>query len=227
MGFSLSGGLSAMGGAISKTAGIAALEIQRNNLEKDKLALAEALAEGRETRGREQAAEINKEAAGREMEFRAGESLLNRGHEAALTGIREKGENERLAIREKGETARNAATNSRLSANEAAAQKRFDAEMKLRIDAAKKEAKDREEKRILDSAIAASTTTEEQEYTTADGERATRPVKVFNPEKAAGILRDTGHENLAAPLFPKKVKSQVTGKPSNRPPLGSFLNGGD
>lgn len=215
MPFSLSGGLSAMGKSVADTAGDMMLNTQRAELERQRLALAETLAEGRESRGREQAGMINAAAAEKEQTFRATENEKNRAKEFDLANLREEGDDRRAKM-----------SNARIMASESATQKRFDAEMELKVKEAKERATDKAEQRVLNSVIAAATTTVEQPYTTADGEKATRPVKMFDPVKAAGILRDTGHENLAAPFFPKPkaVKATtVNGKP--KPPLESFLNG--
>src|SRR5690348_10988576 len=50
MGFDIGAGLSALGGAVSQTAGTAALELQKSALEKDRDALANEMATERETK---------------------------------------------------------------------------------------------------------------------------------------------------------------------------------
>ncbi len=217
MAFSLSGGLSEMGKTIANTAGDLMLSEQRSLLERDRIRLAEQLAEGREARSDVRKGMINAAAAEKEQAFRASEGEKNRGHEVNLATMREAGDDRRAKM-----------SNDRMAQtaaiSEAGANRRFNAEMELRVKEAKERATDKEEQRILNSVIAAATSTVEQPYTTASGATATRPVKVFNPEKAAGLLRDAGYDKLAAPFAPKKARRvNVDGKP--RPPLESFLNG--
>lgn len=217
MPFSLGGGLSEMGRSIADTAGRMSLEAQRAQLDQERAQLASQLAEGRDERSDIRKGMINQQAATQEQGFRSSENEKNRQTDKELADMRERGANSRALLSAETDLKRRAMS-------EAAADSRFNRELDLKVKQAKEAARSAEEKRILDSAIAAATTTVEQPYTTADGERATRPVKIFNAEKAAGILRDTGHENLANPLFPKPVKkANVTGKP--KPPLDSFLNG--
>jgi len=209
MQFNIGNGLSAMGGAIEKTAGAAALEMQRSELDMQKNELASMLAEGRETRGREQQGLINA-AAAEEAGKRSREELM----------IREGGADRRLATSEAGDTERarinERGANARHSSSEAAADSRLDKQLKASADAARKIADTAEKKRILESAIDASTTTEERKVL-VDGVETVKMVKTFNPKKAAGILRDTGHPDLANPLDPKKLVNKTV-KPNVDPP---------
>ncbi len=215
MQFSLSGGLSEMGKSIANTAGDMMLTTQRAELEKQRLQLAETLAEGRESRGREQQAGINAAAADKEQTFRSGESLLNREHEDTMLDTRETGENTRAKLQRDQ-------TLGLHNVSEANAESRFEQEMQLRVNQAQEATTDKKETQILNAAIAAGTKTIEQSYTTADGSIATRPMKVTDPDAIAKALRRGGLEDMANIFAPKPAKKvDVTGKP--KPPLASFM----
>ena len=216
MGFSLSGGLSSMGKAISTTAGDMIVSEQRAQLDRERLELAEKLAEGRESRRDERQSVINAAAADKDRGFRSDQAALNREHDLTRDTKREEGDDRRARM-----------TNARSIASDAAAAARHNEEMRFRFEEAKDRARTAEEKRILDSALASSTKKVPMTAPSANGEgTVTRYVDVTNYVEAAGKLRDTGHENLAAPLFakpkPGAKSANVTGKP--KPPLGSVAD---
>jgi len=212
MGFSLSGGLSSMGKAISTTAGDMIVSEQRAQLDRERLELAEKLAEGRETRRDDRQSIINSKAAQLDRDFRVDEAGKNRTHDLARDTKREEGDDRRARM-----------TNERLAASEGAAAARFNKQMQFNIDQAEAAARDKKDQNFLNATIAANTNWREEKYTTADGEQATRLVKDVDEKIVAAALRATGRNEMAAAFAPPPSKAKavpVTGKP--KPPLGSF-----
>lgn len=72
-------GLSLMGSNMAAFAGSAGLEQQKSDLAKQSMMLADQLATTRESAGRQEAGQIAATAAGKEQEFKASESTLQRG----------------------------------------------------------------------------------------------------------------------------------------------------
>jgi len=217
MGFSLSGGLSSMGKSIANTAGDMILSEQRAELDRQRLALAESLAEGRETRRDERQSVINTKAAEADRDFRKGESVLNREHDLARDTKREAGDDRRARM-----------ANERMAASEAGQAARFTQQMEFNIKQAEEVARDKKDQTFLNTVIAANTKFIEQPYTTADGERATRLVKEVDATAAAASLRAAGKNEMANAFAPPPSKAKappVTGKV--KPPLDSFLRGSD
>lgn len=81
--FDLSAGLSAAGGAISKTAGDIAIETQKAELEKDKITLADQLAGQREEKQRQFTTSERRET----QTFQGGENDKNRTNAVAIANI--------------------------------------------------------------------------------------------------------------------------------------------
>lgn len=86
---SLLNGLSAMGAAVSNTAGNAALEQQKSDLESQKEILANQLAGQREHVGRVESGEIAATAAGKQQQFESGQQTERLSTETALEASRE------------------------------------------------------------------------------------------------------------------------------------------
>lgn len=223
MGFSLSGGLSSMGKSIANTAGDMIISEQRAALDRQRLELAESLAEGRETRRDERQSVINKAAADEDRKFRKGESVLDREHEVALADKRESGDN-----------ARNDATNSRMlsihNSSEAGANTRAQAQIDARIEEAKQLAKTQLQRDILKEL--ADSTKEAVPVLGKDGKVLTSengvPVVRYAPNRGAiyeGLKGKPGFEEMAAVFAPPKgtKPAPVTGKP--KPPLADILYG--
>lgn len=199
MGFNLGAGLAKMGESIANTAGEAAINIQRAELEKERIALADSLAGARESKGRQEAGMINAAAAKEDRDWRTAEAEK-----------REAGEQSRFETREKNETARTAITNSRMLALHDLSERAADGRLDKQLAAAKAElalrVKDKTEERIVEAAVKASQRPVQMPYTTAAGDQASRTVMVTDPILVAAKLRDTGHPDLANPFDPKPVK---------------------
>lgn len=199
MRFNLGAGLAEMGKSIANTAGEAAINIQRAELEKERIALADSLAGARESKGRQESGMINAAAAKEERDWRSAEAEK-----------REEGENTRFLLREKGETERTAISNSRMLALHDLSERAADGRLDKQLAAAKAElalkVKDKTEERIVEAAVKASQRPVQMPYTTAAGEQASRTVMVTDPILVAAKLRDTGHPDLANPFDPKPVK---------------------
>lgn len=200
MAFNLGGGLAEMGRSVAQTAGEAAINIQRAELEKERIALADSLQGARESKNRQETSLINEAAAEKERGWRSSEAEK-----------REASENERFLAREAGETARTAISNKRMLDLHALTEMAADGRLEKQLAAAKAEValrvKDKTEERIVEAAVKASQKPVQMPYTTAAGEQASRTVMVTDPVAVAAKLRDTGHPDLANPFDPKPVKA--------------------
>jgi len=221
MGFNINGGLSEMGKTIATTAGDMLLTAQRADLERQRTELAESLAEGRETRGRVQAADIADKASTKEQTWRSGEAVLTREHEDQNLSTREAGDDRRALL--SANTTLKAA-----SMSDDAANARLDKQIAAQVDAAAKLAATDHQKTMLDAAIKNATRAvpvmdkDGKPAQTASGAPIIRNVTdgsvVYNSLKGK-----PGLEDMAAIFKPPK-KAAVDGKP--KPPLKSFLSGG-
>lgn len=218
MGFNLGAGLAEMGKSIAQTAGDAAINMQRAELERQRIELADSLQGARESRARRETSLINEAAAEKERNWRSVEA-----------DKREAAEQSRFETREKNETARTAITNNRMLALHDLSERAADGRLEKQLAAAKAEAtqraKDKAEERIIESAIKSSQRPVEMPYITAAGEKASRTVMVTDPVAVAAKLRDTGHPDLANPFDPKPVKQAPKAEAVARPPALAGLPG--
>lgn len=218
MAFNLGGGLAEMGRSVAQTAGEAAINIQRAELEKERIALADSLAGARDSKNRQETSLINSAAAKEEREWRSTEAAKK---EAADT--------ERFIIGQENETKRTGITNNRIlslhNSSEASADARAQKQLDFQINQAKELAKNKAQERIIESAVKASQKPVQMPYTTAAGETASRTVMVADPVAIAAKLRDTGHPDLANPFDPKPVKQAPKAAAAAAPPALAGLPG--
>lgn len=220
MGFNLGGGLAEMGKSIAQTAGDAALNMQRAELDRQRIELADSLQGARESKNRQETSLINEAAAEKDRKWRSEEAAK-----------REAGETERFETRERNETERTKISNNRILALHELSEKAADGRLEKQLAAARTTAmalaRDKAEERIIKSAEEASKVPVEMPYITANGDKATRTVMVMDPVRVAAKLRDSGHPDLANPYDPKPVKvapkAKPTGPVDGKPPLSSFM----
>jgi hypothetical protein len=63
--------------------------------------------------------------------------------------------------------------------------------------------------------VKGATSYEDHKTTDASGNEVIKPIAVFNPVKAAGILRDMGHPDLANAFMPNKPVKNAVKMPAN------------
>ena len=218
MGFNLGAGLAEMGKSIAQTAGDAALNIQRAELDRQRIELADSLQGARESKNRQETSLLNEVAAEKDRNWRRAEAEKK---EAADT--------ERFNTREENETARTKISNDRILSlhklSEAAADGRLEKQLAAASEQAKALIKDKEDNRLLESARNAGVSPVQVEGVSASGVRMMRTVMVPDPEKIAKALSD--RPDLAAPYVALAAKFSGKGKDgkvNGRPPLASFQN---
>lgn len=218
MGFNLGAGLAEMGRSVAQTAGDAALNIQRAELDRQRIELADSLQGARESKNRQETSLINSAAAKEERDWRSTEA-----------DKREAGETSRFETRERNETERTKISNSRMLALHDLSERAADGRLDKQLAAAKAEAglraKDKSEERVIESAIKSSQRPVEMPYITANGDKASRTVMVTDPIAVAAKLRDTGHPDLANPFDPKPVKQAPKAAAVTAPPSLAGLPG--
>lgn len=220
MGFNFGAGLSEMGKSIAGTAGDMILNSQRADLERQRIELAESLAEGRETRGRTQQAEINDKAATKDRDWRSGESILNRSHETELEDTRQSGANERSRLERGTQMAIHADS-------EANANVRAQVDLAARVDQAREMAQSDREKTLLNAAVAAATQSDVlrdekgKPLETASGSPIIR--KNLDSEKLYDLLRGNPALKDMAAIFAPKPSAAKKGNVDGKPPLSSFM----
>lgn len=218
MGFNLGAGLAEMGRSVAATAGEAALNLQRSELDRQRMELADSLAGERESKGRKEQSLLNAAENEKERAWRSDEATK-----------REEGENARLLVREAGETERSRISNSRMLALHDLSEKAADGRLQKQLDAADKAArllaKSKLEDRIIESAKDASKVPVQMPYITAEGNQASRTVMVVDPVRVAAHLRDAGHPDLANPYDPKPVKQAPKAEAVARPPALAGMEG--
>lgn len=109
MGFDIGAGLSALGGAVAQTAGSAALEAQKADLDNQRIALADQLAGAREHVGRVETGLINQQAADKQRDFEAGQTTVKEAGATGRTILSNQSEETRTGMAQSGEDARQAA----------------------------------------------------------------------------------------------------------------------
>lgn len=218
MGFNLGAGLAEMGRSVAATAGDAALNIQRAELDRQRIELADSLQGARESKGRQETSLLNNAAAAEERNWRSAEA-----------DKREAAETERFNTRETNETERSRIANNRMMALHDLTEKAADGRLDKQLTAARAEAmqraKDKTEERIIKSAEEASKVPVEMPYITANGDKASRTVMVMDPVRVAAKLRDTGHPDLANPYDPKPIKAAPKAPAVTAPPALAGLPG--
>lgn len=223
MGFSLSGGLSSMGKSIANTAGDMIINTQKADLDRQRLELAESLAEGRETRRDERQSVINKAAADEDRKFRKRESVLDREHEADLADKREAGDDRRTKM-----------INDRMvsihDSSEAGADRRSQEQINARIEEAKQLAKTQAQRDALVALVAAAkeaTPVLDKNGNVVESANGAPVIRYSTDEEAIyeKLKGKPGFEEMAAVFAPPKgtKPAPVTGKP--KPPLADILYG--